>query len=219
MFQNISPEQEIDARGHVNASTLAHPSANRIGASGGRSDEALITAVAAGDADAMPVLLERHNVRIILFVRLISGAGPAENIVGEVLADVWRQTSKFKGRSQVPTWILSIARFEALWERGRRYDAELDEAVALLIADESDTPEEAVLKMDRSAQMRLCLTQLSTEHAKSSTSSTTTKRPSRRSSRSARCRGKNLHVLYPQAPRAACCPPESRSESGLGSRF
>jgi RNA polymerase sigma-70 factor, ECF subfamily len=134
----------------------------------------LITAVAAGDADAMRVLLERHNVRIILFVRLISGSSPAEDIVGEVFADVWRQTSKFEGRSQVATWILSIARFEALSER--RYDAELDEAVALLIADESDTLEGAVLRMDRCAELRLCLKQLSTEHAKSSASSTAEKR-------------------------------------------
>jgi DNA-directed RNA polymerase specialized sigma24 family protein len=86
------------------------------------------------------VLLARHNVRIIRFVRLIGGASPAEDIVGEVFADVWRQTSKFEGCSPVPTWILSIARFEAFSERGRRYDAELDEAVALLIADESWKP-------------------------------------------------------------------------------
>jgi RNA polymerase sigma-70 factor, ECF subfamily len=119
--------------------------------------------------------VERHNVRIILFVRLISGAGPAEGVVGEVFADVWRQTSKFEGRSQVPTWILSIARFEALSERGRGYDAEFDEAVALLIADESDTPEEAVLKMGTCAELRLCMKQLSTEHAKSSASFTAEK--------------------------------------------
>jgi hypothetical protein len=38
-------------------------------------DEALITAVVAGDADAMQVLFERHNVRIFQFVtRQISDA-------------------------------------------------------------------------------------------------------------------------------------------------
>jgi len=51
----------------------------------------------------------------------------------------------------------------------------LDEGAALSIADESDTPEVAVLKMDRSAQLRLCLKQCRRNTAKSSTSSTTTK--------------------------------------------
>jgi RNA polymerase sigma-70 factor (ECF subfamily) len=147
-----------------NVSTFPQPSA-RIGSSSRQSDEALIAAVAAGDEDAMRVLFGRHNVRIFRFVtRLVGDASLAEDIVSEVFVDVWRQASQFEGRSQVSTWILSIARFKALSERRRRHDAELDDNVALSIADQGDTPEEAVLKSDRSDQLRLCLTQLSREH-------------------------------------------------------
>jgi hypothetical protein len=129
MFQNIGPEQEIDARGHVNASTLAHPSANELRQAADDPTKPLITAVATGDADAMRVLLQRHNVRIILFVRLISVRRKTSS--ARFSPTSGRPEQQIEGRSQAPTWILWIARFEALSERGRRYDAELDEAVAL----------------------------------------------------------------------------------------
>jgi len=77
---------------------------------------------------------------------------------------VWRQADRFEGRSTVSTWIMSIARFKALSMRRRRQDVELDEKLVETVADRSSTPEEAVLEMDRSAQLRGCLMQLSPDH-------------------------------------------------------
>ncbi|MFX9158110.1 sigma factor, partial [Acinetobacter baumannii] len=34
--------------------------------------------------------------------------------VSQVFLDVWRTAAQFEGRSQVSTWLLSIARFKAL---------------------------------------------------------------------------------------------------------
>jgi hypothetical protein len=58
---------------------------------------------------------------------IAEGYGRAEDLVSEVFIDVWSQAGRFEGRSQVSTWILSIARFKALTERYRRRDAKLDE--------------------------------------------------------------------------------------------
>jgi RNA polymerase sigma factor (sigma-70 family) len=80
-----------------------------------QSDEALMKAIATGDQSAMRTLYARHNVRIYHFIaRLVTDAGRAEDLVSEVFIDVWRQADRFEGRSQVSTWILSIARFKAL---------------------------------------------------------------------------------------------------------
>jgi RNA polymerase sigma-70 factor (ECF subfamily) len=83
------------------------------------------------------------------------------------ILDVWSQAERFEGRSQVSTWILSIARFKALSALSalrRNRDAELDDAAMELIEDSADTPEQVVLNQDRSAQLRTCLAQMSREH-------------------------------------------------------
>jgi RNA polymerase sigma-70 factor, ECF subfamily len=131
------------------------------------SDENLIKAIAAGDEGAMRTLYARHNVRVFRFIsRLVTEPGTAEDLVSEVFIDVWSQAGRFEGRSQVTTWILSIARFKALsaLHRRRRRDAELDEAAMELIEDATDSPEQTVLNSDLSAQLRTCLSQMSQEH-------------------------------------------------------
>jgi RNA polymerase sigma-70 factor, ECF subfamily len=129
-----------------------------------RTDETLIRAIATGSQAAMGTLYGRHSIRVYRFlVRLLSDAGSAEDIVSEVFLGVWRQAGTFEGRSQVSTWILSIARFKALTALGRRRDGQPDEATEM-VADTADTPEQAVLRTDRNAQLRGCITQMSREH-------------------------------------------------------
>jgi RNA polymerase sigma-70 factor (ECF subfamily) len=129
------------------------------------SDEALIEAIASHDAGAMKKLYERHKVRVFRFiVRMIEDAHLAEDILTEVFVDVWRQAGRFEFRCQVSTWILAIARFKAISARRVLRDMELDEFEAQRIEDSADSPEAAVLKMDRNAQLRACLAQLSPEH-------------------------------------------------------
>jgi RNA polymerase sigma-70 factor (ECF subfamily) len=131
------------------------------------SDENLIKAIAAGDEGAMRTLYARHNVRVFRFIsRLVTEPGTAEDLVSEVFIDGWSQAGRFEGRSQVTTWILSIARFKALsaLHRRRRRDAELDDAAMELIEDTADSPEQTVLNSDLSAQLRTCLSQMSQEH-------------------------------------------------------
>jgi RNA polymerase sigma-70 factor, ECF subfamily len=129
------------------------------------SDEILVGRIAAGDQAAMATLFRRHNTRVFRFVtRLVTDAAFAEDVVSEVFTEVWRQAGEFEGRSQVSTWILSIARYKALSVRRRRQEVELDELAAGSIPDEADTPEEAMLRSDRGNQLRSCLKELSREH-------------------------------------------------------
>jgi RNA polymerase sigma-70 factor (ECF subfamily) len=131
------------------------------------SDETLIKAIAAGDQPAMRTLYNRHNDRVFRFiVQLVTDAGRAEDLASEVFIDVWSQADRFEGRSQVLTWILSIARHKALslLTQRRRRVAELDDIAMGLIEDTADTPEQTVLNQDCGAQLRTCLAQMSLEH-------------------------------------------------------
>jgi RNA polymerase sigma-70 factor, ECF subfamily len=128
-------------------------------------DGNLIKAIASGSQSAMRTLYRRHHVRVYHFiVRLGIDADYAEDLVSEVFLNVWRQAGTFEYRSQVSTWILSIARFKALTSLGRRREPQLDEVSMEIVPDDADTPEQTVLHTDRTAQLRCCLAQISSDH-------------------------------------------------------
>jgi RNA polymerase sigma-70 factor (ECF subfamily) len=77
---------------------------------------------------------------------------------------VWRRADGFKGKSQVSTWLLAIARNKALSAMRARLDAQLDDEMARAIADPAEDAETAVDKRDRSAIVQHCLSQLSPLH-------------------------------------------------------
>jgi RNA polymerase sigma-70 factor (ECF subfamily) len=131
----------------------------------GTSDEALISAIAAGDRDAMHVLYVRHNVRVYRFVlRLTNDSSLAEDLVSEVFIDVWRGARGFKAKSQVSTWLLAIARNKALSAMRARLDDQLDDEMAASIVDPADDAETTANKRDRSALVERCLSKLSPLH-------------------------------------------------------
>ncbi|MGB3864680.1 MAG: sigma-70 family RNA polymerase sigma factor [Xanthobacteraceae bacterium] len=129
------------------------------------TDEALIARIAQGDKTAMQVLYGRHHVRVFRFgLRLVRNEQLAEDLISEVFLDVWRQAGRFEGRSAVSTWLLGITRFKALSALRRRTEAELDDEMAVAIADTADDPEVTVQKKDTGEALRGCLTALSPEH-------------------------------------------------------
>jgi RNA polymerase sigma-70 factor (ECF subfamily) len=130
-----------------------------------RSDEALVKAIADGDKTALQTLYGRHNVRVYRFVlRFLNDEAMAEDMVSEVFFDVWRQSDRFEGRSQVSTWLLAIARNKALSVLRRRSTEELDDEVAEFIEDPSDNPEVTMQKKQQTTMLQACLTELSPAH-------------------------------------------------------
>ncbi len=72
--------------------------------------------------------------------------------------------SQFEGRSQVSTWLLSIARFKALTALRQRRHEDIDQEDVLEIADEADTPEASLDRSNTSAILRACVAKLSPAH-------------------------------------------------------
>jgi RNA polymerase sigma-70 factor (ECF subfamily) len=129
------------------------------------SDVALIRSIAAGDKHAMQILFVRHNVRVFRFLlRFVADRSAAEDLVSEVFLDVWQQAGRFEGRSQVTTWLLAIARYEALSALQRRSTEEPDEDVAAAIEDPQDNPEITIQNRQTSEILLDCSKDLSPAH-------------------------------------------------------
>ena len=135
------------------------------GAAEGRSDGALVRAIADGDKRAMHLLYGRHHVRVYRFIlRLTNDASLAEDLVSEVFIGAWRYAGSFQSKAQVSTWLLAIARNKAVSALNRHRDEQLDDAMTSSIADPADDAETMIEDQDRSAVIRKCLSQLSADH-------------------------------------------------------
>ena len=129
------------------------------------SDDMLVARIGEGDRLAMQTLFARHRTPVYRWLlRLVGNETLAEDLVSDVFLDVWRQASRFEGRSSVSTWLIAIARFKAISARRRRADAELDESVESTVADTADDPAVVLEKKNRDEMLRAALTRLSAEH-------------------------------------------------------
>ncbi|WP_407186126.1 sigma-70 family RNA polymerase sigma factor [Bradyrhizobium centrosematis] len=129
------------------------------------SDDMLLESIADGNRTAMHILYCRHNVRVYRFIlRIVRDATAAEDLVSQVFLDVWRTAGQFQGRSQVSTWLLSIARFKALTAMRQRRFEDIDQEDVRQIPDDSDTPETSLDRSDTSAILRACVQKLSPAH-------------------------------------------------------
>jgi RNA polymerase sigma-70 factor, ECF subfamily len=129
------------------------------------SDNMLLESIVDGGRSAMHIFYSRHNLRVYRFVlRIVRNATLAEDLTSQVFLDVWRTARQFERRSQVSTWLLSIARFKALTALRQRRHEDIDQEHVLEIADQSDTPETSLERNKTSAILRACIAKLSAAH-------------------------------------------------------
>jgi RNA polymerase sigma-70 factor (ECF subfamily) len=148
-----------------NLITISADARNAIVAAGTITDEMLLLGIADGDRSAMHTLYARHNVRVYRFIlRMLRDATQAEDLVSQVFLDVWRTAGQFEGRSQVSTWLLSIARFKALTALRQRRFEDIDQDEIMEIADGAETPEASLDRSKTSTILRTCIDQLSPAH-------------------------------------------------------
>jgi RNA polymerase sigma-70 factor (ECF subfamily) len=80
------------------------------------ADEELMELVAAGDADAFEVILERHaDAAFALAYRICGRHAAADDITQESCLAAWRGGARYeRGRGSVRTWMLSIVHNRAI---------------------------------------------------------------------------------------------------------
>jgi len=124
-----------------------------------------IARIASQDRTALKLLYDRYAPRVFRFViRMMKDEAKAQELVNDVMMEVWKSAAKFEGRSAVSTWILGIARFRTLNAlRGSKLDT-----VGL---DQSPEPEDDSADVSQAksleqlrGQLRQALDRLSAEH-------------------------------------------------------
>jgi RNA polymerase sigma-70 factor, ECF subfamily len=129
-------------------------------------DRELIRSIANGDQRAMNALFDRHQVQVYRFaLRILNDKGLAEDVTAETFCQIWSgAAASFRGDARVSTWLLTIARNQAISMLRRRSHQELDEANAEKIEDLADNPEVAFAKLQQGAIIAHCLNSLLPEH-------------------------------------------------------
>jgi RNA polymerase sigma-70 factor, ECF subfamily len=129
------------------------------------SDRVLVELMAHGDKDALKLLYLRHCERVHRFVLRLAGTESlADEVVNEVFLSAWRHAGRFQGKSQVATWLLSIARFKTVSEYRRRREFPLDEHACAAVEDPADGPAASVEKCERRDILENCLAKLAPIH-------------------------------------------------------
>jgi RNA polymerase sigma-70 factor (ECF subfamily) len=129
------------------------------------SDRALLELMANGDKNALKLLFLRHRERVNRYVLRLTDSEPlAEEVVNDVFLSAWRHAERFQGKSQVATWLLSIARFKAVSECRRRQESPLDDHASAALEDSNDGPATSAEKHERSDILESCLAKLAPIH-------------------------------------------------------
>lgn len=75
-----------------------------------QNDHDLISAIKGGDHNSFRILVEKYQERVIRICRGYLGSyEDAEDLAQEVFIEVYRSSAKFRGQSEVSTWLYRIA--------------------------------------------------------------------------------------------------------------
>jgi len=128
-------------------------------------DARLLAAVARRDRRSFERLYAKFASRIFRFAyRLSRDEGKSEEVVNDVMLEIWKSAGEFGGRSAASTWIFGIARHRTLNAlRGRTlYIGDADEAAE--VPDPSPTLEASVDGGRLGERLQAALDRLSAEH-------------------------------------------------------
>jgi RNA polymerase sigma-70 factor (ECF subfamily) len=137
------------------------------GSSNGTVDQETvwIRKIASGDRAAFEALFHAYKRRLLGYLyRMTGDATRAEELVSDVLVEVWKSAGRFQERSSVSTWIFGIAHHKAVDELRRRAGKGTAVEVPEDLADAAETPERTAILGDRNARLRAVLQQLTPEH-------------------------------------------------------
>ena len=85
------------------------------------SDSELIQAMADGEVEALHQLYTRYGTTLLVYLISTIGDRPlAEEVLQDVMLAAWKGAARFRAQSSVKTWLLAIARHQALNARTRR---------------------------------------------------------------------------------------------------
>ena len=121
-----------------------------------QDDSLRIGQIAAGDREAFEKLYFAYQRRLFGFLyRALGESGAAEELVNDVMVEVWKSAARFRGDSKPSTWIFGIAHHLLLNHVRRRKAASVDLEKAEQTPDRSESPEGAAINEHREV-VELC---------------------------------------------------------------
>lgn len=103
-------------------------------------EQALLEAVAAGDAEAFERLYRLYERRVFQYILgFVRDPATAEEVAADTLLAVWHTAGRFEKSSRLSTWILGIARHKAIDAVRRR----MREAPTEVLEEAGDLPSAA----------------------------------------------------------------------------
>ncbi len=130
------------------------------------AESVLIHKVAGGDREAFKKLYSIYHRRIFAYLlKMLSEKATAEEVLNDVMFEVWRSAASFKGQSKLATWIFGIAHNKALNALRKTKGKEVldfeeaDEPIAT-----QDNPQKNIEKSNLNEKIKKALTHLSEEH-------------------------------------------------------
>jgi|CXWL01.1.fsa_nt_gi RNA polymerase sigma-70 factor (ECF subfamily) len=105
------------------------------------TDDPLLTAARAGDADALSALIERHQGQVYRFgLRMCRDAEDASDVLQDTLLAATRSLAGFRGGASLATWLFQIARSYCIKKRRKSVFAPREELSLDAMADAGELP-------------------------------------------------------------------------------
>ncbi len=124
-----------------------------------------ITRIGRGDREAFEELFRAYRARLFGYLfRRIGDANLAEELVSDVLLEVWRGAKQYRGESRPSTWIFGIAHHKAMSAHRKRPPESVELDAAAQVADPGQGPEEAAAGEQRRRRLREAIRRLSPDH-------------------------------------------------------
>lgn len=128
-------------------------------------EQRLLEEIAAGSDKAMQQLYRLWQPRLQAFVaRRLGDSHDAEDVVHEVMLDIWRQAGRFQGRSRPLTWAMSIAHHKLVDRQRKHYREDTTDDSSLFDGDDETDMSRAINNARDAQRLHDCLTRLSDAH-------------------------------------------------------
>jgi RNA polymerase sigma-70 factor (ECF subfamily) len=125
----------------------------------------LLLRVGKRDEAAFALLYERVRKPIFSFIyRMVTNQALAEDLLADVLFQVWENAGQFRGESKAMTWLFTIARNRVISHLRKRSHDQLDEDKMGEVVDPAPSPSAVLSDLERQKIMLGLIERLNVEH-------------------------------------------------------